>query len=98
RGHEWLWRFHFAPAKTTKLYVQFRTQNKPRNEKEGKVYQIAPAILRSYVVNAEYSPHPRLKFRTRCQQNVFRQTTTSQGTLVMQDISYQLKKFQFTCR
>ncbi|PGH37224.1 MAG: hypothetical protein CRN43_22420, partial [Candidatus Nephrothrix sp. EaCA] len=21
RGHEWLWRFHFAPAKTTKLYV-----------------------------------------------------------------------------
>lgn len=97
-GYEWLLRFNYAPAKTIKMYVQIREQNKPRNTNESRVYQIAPTILTHYLSNAEYSPHINLKFRTRVQWTTFRQSATSHGALVLQDVSYQLKKFQFTGR
>jgi hypothetical protein len=99
-GSEWLVRFNWRPTKTVYLFLQMREETKQRNLSEaGNLYLTDLGTKRNYWINCDYSASTRLNFRTRAQFSDYSLSTNfSQGMVLLQDVSYDLRKFSITGR
>ncbi len=100
-GHESLIRLQYRPTKTALLYAQFRTESKGRNASvlNQPMDFVSPAIRHSYLLYLDYSPTTKLNLRSRIQRSTFViEGSTTQGYFMAQDVSYDLKKWQFSTR
>ncbi len=99
-GSEWLVRFNWRPTKSVYFFLQMREETKQRNLSEpGTLYLTDPGKKRNYWINCDYSATQNLTFRTRAQFSDYSISSNfSQGMVLLQDVSYDIRKFSITGR
>jgi Helix-hairpin-helix motif len=99
-GSEWLVRFNYKPTKTIYFFAQVREETKQRNTgNDTNLFQTNLATRRNYWINFDYAATPLLSFKTRAQFSTFDfNGKTTQGSAIMQDVSFHQGKFSVTGR
>ncbi len=99
-GHEWLLRFTYQPSKTTNIFIQAREESKLRNISEAtNLYQTALGKKRNFWINVDYGIGQKIKLKSRAQFSTFQiHQHTTHGLALLQDISFNLGKFEITAR
>jgi hypothetical protein len=100
-GHEWLMRFTWQPARTTRLVAQFREESKARNVSpaEGNLHRTINGVRHNTWLIAEYAASKNLRMRTRAQFSSYNMPgATTRGMIVLQDIIYEARRFSVTGR
>lgn len=100
-GYEWLIRFNYQPTRKVSLYFQAREEYKARNSSGGPVnlFFIQPVKKNNYWVQCEYELTEGLKLRSRVQfSRVDFHTYSTRGIALIQDINFEIGKFQITGR
>lgn len=99
-GSEWLLRFNYRPSKTIYIYLQAREEGKQRNSyADVNLYLTEPGVRRNYWVNIDYAANPQLTFKSRVQFSSFQLAgKTTQGMAIMQDASFDWRKFSMSGR
>ncbi len=99
-GSEYLIRYTYSPARSAKLYVQMRQENKQVTETEegSNLSQLMTGIKRNYLFNADYTLET-WELKTRVQSSDYTLNgTTTHGFAIAQDISCQLGKLKLSSR
>lgn len=100
-GKEILTRLNYQPSKKIILFIQGRLETKDRNkgETDAEFHQVARGKKFNISFNADYSPTSVLRMRTRVQYSEYHfNKATTNGILLLQDLIYTNRKFQFTFR
>lgn len=101
QGYEYLARLSYKPSKTLLFYLQYREEQKQRNQPDqtSPVYQLADTRKRNYAINLDYAAAKSLSFKSRIQFSDFQmeQTRTS-GYAMIQDVSLELGKWKVSTR
>ncbi len=98
QGKEWLLRWNYKPSKQTSFFVQWREENKPRNSSaENTTYVVANGRKNNLVMNADYGNSP-IRFKSRVQYSSYRQSTTSRGFALIQDVTWEWQPWTLTAR
>jgi hypothetical protein len=99
-GNEWLLRFNYKPTRSILIFVQAFEETKVINlATEDNLYQTAPGVKRNYWINLDYSISPSITLKTRAQFNTYELGgTTTQGMAILQDVTWQYKRFSVSCR
>jgi len=99
-GSEWLVRFNYRPTKTVYIFLQARQESKQRNTGvDNNLYLTENGIKQNYSINCDYSATTRLSFHTRLQFSSYSFAgKTTQGSVLLQDISYNFGRFSITSR
>lgn len=100
RGHEWMFRYNFVPAKNTLLFAQIRQEQKVRNLSEDTPnYLTAPGLKTNFWVNADYPVADWLTMKTRAQLATYALgNNRSKGFALVQDVNVSWRKFSFSGR
>jgi hypothetical protein len=99
-GNEFLFRFNYQPTKKIAMFIQFRQETKVRNTAEGSAtYQTSPGTKQNLAMSFDYELHPMVRMKTRAQFSKFTfDHTSSSGMTMLQDLIFNISKFQFTAR
>jgi hypothetical protein len=99
-GHEWLLRFTYQPSKTTTIFLQAREESKVRNlSDDATLYKTDIGKKNNYWVNFDYGIGRNIRLKSRAQFSSFRiNQHTTHGLALLQDISFELRKFKITMR
>lgn len=99
-GSEWMARFNFMPSKNVVFFVQTRQETKPRNTGiDNNLYLVSMGTKQNYWINYDYSVSRQLSFRTRLQFSSYSLAgKNTQGMVMLQDVTYQKKRFSVTSR
>ncbi len=99
-GHEWLLRFTYQPSKTTNIFLQAREESKLRNlSDDTNLYTTAIGKKHNYWINFDYGIGRKVKLKSRAQFSTFEMNRhTTRGLALLQDISFELGKFEITAR
>ncbi|KUG09506.1 helix-hairpin-helix domain-containing protein [Solirubrum puertoriconensis] len=92
RGYDWLVRVAFSPTKTSQLYAQVRTRQKPNDADASRpVPNPVPALRRSLLLFYDTNPTSILSLRTRLQGTHYREDLGPRrtGYLLAQDVTVQ---------
>ncbi|RAV98817.1 ComEA family DNA-binding protein [Pseudochryseolinea flava] len=100
RGSEWLAKIDYTPNRKVKFFVQFRQEEKSRNQSnEGPLYISSATRKQNWVVSSVFGIGQKLRLQTRLQGSNFKfNSDYSGGIAVMQDISFEAGKFEFSAR
>ena len=100
-GHEWLLRLDYQPSRKVLLFVQMREEVKVRNlsGKETSLYPTGKGTKHNVLISSDYGIHQKIRFKTRAQFSNFTiDDVTTSGMALMQDISVEAGRIQFTGR
>jgi hypothetical protein len=100
-GHEWLLRLDYQPSRKVFFFVQMREEVKVRNlpEKDPVLYLTGKGKKHNFLISSDYGIQQKLRFKTRAQFSTFSiDGVTTSGMALMQDISVQAGRIQFTGR
>lgn len=99
-GHEWLFRFHYQPAKTLAFTMQLREEEKQRNlGSESTFYQTASGTKHSLFFNADYAVSSMVQMKTRLQFSDYTlEDITTQGMSLFQDVTLDFGKLKVSGR
>jgi hypothetical protein len=101
QGYEWMLRASFQPAKKIAAFAQLREEQKTRNAAPAPstLYQPAPGVKRSYVVQLDYTVHPLLRLKTRAQFSTYTLAGRhTRGMAMLQDALFNLGKLGIALR
>ena len=99
-GYEWFVRASYQPSRQLQLYAQMREETKAINTPQiNKSRQVAEGVKRNYLLNLQFSPHTRLKLRSRVQWSSFQlEGQRTGGYALLQDVSWQWRALELSGR
>lgn len=100
-GHEWLLRFTYQPSRKVMIFIQGREESKSRNiaDENFTLYYTGQGKKHNYWINGDYGLRQKLRMKTRAQFSTYEfNNRITNGFALMQDISVEVGKFQFTFR
>jgi Helix-hairpin-helix motif len=100
RGEEWLLKFDYTPTRKVRLFAQFRQEQKSRNATDDlQTYKVIATRKQNVALSSEYGIGQKLRLKTRVQWSNFKADNAfSSGIAVMQDLSFEIGKFEVSAR
>lgn len=99
-GFDYMLRLAYQPTKKLLLYAQYREEHKQRNEPDADtpINFPTPTLRRQYLFNVDYQANALIFLRSRVQFSSFRQSTTTRGYALIQDVTLTQRKWQLSSR
>jgi hypothetical protein len=100
KGYEWLLRGSYQPSKKTSILLQVREESKFRNAGyPSNLYQPEEGLKLNLLFHCDYGIGEKIRLKSRVQYSSYRfGEGTSQGFVIVQDLSFSTGKFKFTAR
>lgn len=100
-GDEWLVRVNYQPSRKTTLFAQVREEAKTRNiaTPSSTLYTTGEGKKYNYWLSCDIGASDHVRFKTRLQFSSYSiQHQTTNGMVLMQDIRFNMRKFEVTAR
>ena len=100
-GGEWLVRINYQPSRKTTLFAQIREEAKSRNiaTPSSTLYTTDKGKKYNYWISSDIGASEHVRFKTRLQFSSYSiQQQTTRGMVLMQDIRFNMRKFEVTAR
>jgi hypothetical protein len=100
-GDEWLVRVNYQPSRKTTLFAQIREEVKARNiaTPTSTLYTTGKGKKYNYWLSSDIGVSDHVRFKTRLQFSSYSiQHQTTRGMVLMQDIRFNMRKFEVTAR